>query len=212
VNTINRDTKIYGSLSERAGSKGCEFFNAAFQKHNINAIYKSFSIQDIAKALSSIQCLGFSGCAVSMPFKAKAFNLVDFVDDKGKLVGNINTIIVKEGKLFGYNTDYIAAVNLIEKYNQGFNKLYILGRGGLASSVKAAASELNLETTNITRDNWNEIETLKNSFIFNCTPVTLIPHESNVYIDCLVGTKTGDEFHSIQAKNQFKIYTGLDYE
>ena len=41
---INSETKLYGSFSLKAGNLGCKLFNEAFQKHNINAIYKSFSI------------------------------------------------------------------------------------------------------------------------------------------------------------------------
>ena len=212
MTTINKDTKIYGSLSQQAGSKGCEFFNAAFQKYGINAIYKSFSVTDIAKALEAVKYLGFSGCAVSMPFKTQAFELMDLLSIEAVETKNINTVLVKEGKLVGYNTDFIAAFELINWYNPGVKTLYILGNGGLASSVRVAASKLGLDTITITRTEWELLPKLKNSFIFNCTPVSLTLDESNTYVDCLVGTKTGNELHFFQAKNQFKIYTGKEYE
>jgi shikimate dehydrogenase len=210
--TINRDTKIYGSLSERAGSMGCKFFNTAFERHGINSVYKSFSVKDISKALTSIQYLGFSGCAISMPFKVTAFNLMNEVDDAAKKVGNINTVLITADKMIGYNTDYYACLKLINYYNKGFDTLYVLGNGGLASSVKVAASELGLNVENIVRGNWDVLHTLKNKFIFNCTPLTITPDASNTYIDCLVETESGSMLHKEQAKHQFKLYTGIDYE
>jgi shikimate dehydrogenase len=209
---IDRDTKIYGSLSERAGSMGCKFFNTAFERHGINSVYKSFSVTNISKALISAQYLGFSGCAISMPFKVAAFGLMDDVDEAAKKVGNINTVLMTSNKMFGYNTDYYAAIKLINYYNKGFDTLYVLGNGGLAASVKVAASELGLNVENIVRGNWDTIYTLKNKFIFNCTPLTLTPDVSNSYIDCLVESESGSMLHKEQAKHQFKLYTGIDYE
>ena len=66
---------------------------------------------------------------------------------------------------------------------------------------------------NITRSNWNELDKLKNSLIFNCTPVTNIEFNcSNEFIDCIIGTNTGNLFHLNQAMKQFEIYTGIKYE
>jgi len=209
---IDRDTKIYGSLSENAGSFGCKFFNTAFEKHGINSIYKSFSVTNITEALLAAQSLGFFGCAISMPFKVTAFGLMDEVDGAAKKVGNINTVLMDSNKMVGYNTDYYAALKLINHYNKGFNTLYVLGNGGLASTVKVAAVELGLNVENITRGNWDTLYTLKNKFIFNCTPLTITTDSSNVYIDCLVESKSGSMLHKEQAKHQFKLYTGVDYE
>lgn len=209
---INKDTKIYGSFSERAGSMGCKFFNTAFERYGINSVYKSFSVNNISKALISAQYLGFSGCAIAMPFKVTAFGLMDEVDGVAKKVGNINTVLMTSDRMIGYNTDYYAAIKLITHYNKGFNTLYVLGNGGLAVSVKVAAMELGLNVENIVRGNWDILYTLRNKFIFNCTPLTITPDKSNVYIDCLVDSDSGTMLHKEQAKHQFKLYTGIDYE
>ncbi|MFM2394632.1 MAG: hypothetical protein RLZZ546_2614, partial [Bacteroidota bacterium] len=147
-----------------------------------------------------------------MPFKVTAFGLMDEVDDAARKVGNINTVLISSNKMIGYNTDYYAVLKLITHYNKGFDTLYVLGNGGLAASVKVAASELGLSVENIVRGNWDTLYTLKNKFIFNCTPLTITPDVSNTYIDCLVETESGTMLHKEQAKHQFKLYTGIDYE
>jgi shikimate dehydrogenase len=68
---IDKDTLLFGSFSEKAGNVGCLIFNKCFQYYKLNAIYKSFSIDNLHDAIISAKCLGFSGFAVSMPFKNK---------------------------------------------------------------------------------------------------------------------------------------------
>lgn len=215
VQSINKDTKIYCSFSKNAGNKGCEFFNSAFSKYNINAIYKSFSVCDIDEAFKSAKCLKFSGCAVAMPFKKRAFELVDQNDISSLNCKSVNTIVLdyESNKSIGYNTDYYATEKILEKFVGRYNKIYILGNGGLASSVKVKSSEMGFNVINITRNDWQKIYELKDNLIFNCTPVSnILVHETNTFIDCIIGTVTGNEFHQHQSKKQFEIYTGIRYE
>jgi hypothetical protein len=78
---IDKDTKIYGSFSTSPGNNGCLFFNNAFQKYQINAIYKSFYSDNIENSINSAKHLGFGGFAVSSPFKIK---IIDFLDEYQK--------------------------------------------------------------------------------------------------------------------------------
>ena len=93
-----------------------------------------------------------------------------------------------------------------------FDLLFILGNGCYANTVKYCCDKLNIKYKNITRNNWNEINNIKNSVIFNCTPVENINIDnSNKYINCINTTKTGGELAKIQASFQFKLYTGLEF-
>jgi shikimate dehydrogenase len=210
---VNKDTKIYCSFSKNAGNKGCEFFNPAFKKFNINAIYKSFSVDDIEKALNSAIYLNFSGCAIAMPYKKIAFELVDKKDVSAINSKSVNTILFDSNKMIGYNTDYYATEKILVSKLDKFKEIFILGNGGLANAVISKSKEMGFLVNNITRNNWNHLNLLKNSLIFNCTPVTNIVFDnSNNFIDCIVGTDTGNLFHLNQAMKQFEIYTGIKYE
>ena len=60
----------------------------------------------------------------------------------------------------------------------------------------------------ITRNNWNTIKDIKDSIIFNCTPVENIEvDDSNDFIDCIVSTPSGKRLSWLQASHQFKLYT-----
>lgn len=211
---INRDTKLYGSFSKQAGNKGCEFFNPAFEKYKINAIYKSFSIENIEDAVKAARTLGFSGFAVSMPHKLTVYEYID--ENKSKVGRVINTVVKENGKLVGYNTDYIGVFQILETMvsHGDFFKIWIIGTGGLASAVTKASDNLGLETFYITRGNSDRLKSLEGQLIYNCSPAdySWLENTSNNYIDGRIGTEYGDMLHAIQAKAQFKLYTGIDYE
>ena len=120
----------------------------------------------------------------------------------------------KDGILKAYNTDFLAARKFLQNYDYKlyFSNTYVLGNGGYAAAVKTAIKHYGIEPIVITRDNWHIIENIKDSLIYNCSPVENLPiHESNKFINCIVTTKTGLKLATTQAAHQFKLYTGLKF-
>jgi shikimate dehydrogenase len=210
---INKDTLVFGSFSKRAGNVGCEFFNKMFNQYNINAIYKSFSIDNIENAVKAAKYLSFSGFAVSMPYKKEIIKYLDESDDIVKHTNTCNTVILKNNKLYGFNTDYLAVKKYLENIQNPINNIYILGNGGYSTSVQVCCKDLNIKYTVIDRSKWSTIEDIKNSYIFNCTPVEdIYIDNSNIYINCINTTSTGKELALLQAKLQFALYTSINIE
>jgi shikimate dehydrogenase len=138
---ITKDTVLYVSLAERPGNTGTLWFNKMFTEKNIDAIYKAFQVDrgDFEKAFDGIKSLKVGGGAISMPFKKKAYEMVDEVQGVGKKIGTINTFRRESsGKLTGFNTDYVAALNAIPKKA---NSVALLGAGGVAAAVALAAQD-----------------------------------------------------------------------
>ena len=210
---INKDTKVYGSFAKEAGNTGCKSFNSAFYYYQMNAIYKSFSVDSIEDAVNAAKALDFKGFAITMPYKKEVLKYVDDLSFEVEKIGAANTILNSGGKLTAYNTDYYAAKTLLSKNSDNFDKtLYILGNGGYAAAVKEAASSIGYHCEVITRNNWHKIEEIKNSIVYNCTPVpNIVCDRSNVFIDCLTTTETGRFLAATQASHQFKIYTGQEW-
>ena len=202
---INKETKIYCSFSSNPGNNGCVFFNGKFQELNINAIYKSFYSNDIKKSIEAVKSLDIKGFALSIPFKIEALDYVDEVEESARKIGSINTIVNKNGYLKGYNTDWIG----VKKYfvTRRFDSLYIIGNGGFSKSVQYTCDVMDIGFEVITRENWNIIEELEDKIIFNATPVDI--NTDNFLIDGRPHTDTGREIALYQAKEQFKIYTGV---
>ena len=66
----------------------------------------------------------------------------------------------------------------------------------------------------VNRRRWSTIEEISDSIVYNCTPVESLENvvqKSNIFIDCLVNTKSGKELATMQASHQFKLYTGLQF-
>ena len=201
MNTINKDTKIYGSFSSNPGNNGCIFFNSRFQENNINAIYKSFYSDNIEETIQAAKHLKFSGFALSMPLKTKVLEFLDEYDSSVLEIGACNTVLIKNNKLYGYNTDWIGVYNYLLLYKP--NKLFILGNGGFAKSVEYACTQLGISYEVITRKDWDKISNLE-GIIFNATPVDV--EVKGILIDGRPFTETGKEIARLQAEEQYKIY------
>jgi len=213
VNWINKDTEIYCSFAETAGNTGCQMMNTAFHYYGLNKIYKSFSVDNIEDAVKSVKTLGIKGFAITMPYKIEVLDYVDELDDSVKKIQSANTVINDNGKLIAYNTDYYAAKTMLSEINflNGYPKIFILGNGGYSKAVQQAVKDLNLDYTLITRDNLDTIGDIRNSVVYNCTPISVDINKYNTYINSDVKSETGLRLATLQASKQFELYTGLDF-
>ena len=211
---VNKDTEIYCSFAKNAGNTGCQMMNSAFYYYGLNKIYKSFSVNNIEDAVNAVKTLNIKGFAITMPYKKDIMEFVDELDESAKVVGAANTVINNNNILKAYNTDYLAALEYLSYYKytaRGWDKFYILVDGGFAAGFKAAAKKVDMNYINITRDNWDMISNIKNSLVYNCTPVSDLIMDSNVFIDCIVTTSTGYKLANMQASHQFKLYTNKKF-
>ena len=136
---INRDTQLCMSLAGRPGNFGTRFHNYLYEKLGLNFIYKAFTTQDIEAAVKGVRALGIRGCAVSMPFKESCMAFLDTIDPSAKVIDSVNTIVNDDGKLTGFNTDYIAVKSLISSHQLDTSaRVMIRGSGGMGKAVIAA--------------------------------------------------------------------------
>ncbi len=86
----------------------------------------------------------FEAINVTMPYKETAIPYLDSVSDIAKRIGAVNTIVNRDGKLYGYNTDYYGMKALIEKTDIELNskKVLILGTGGTSKTAQVVAKDL----------------------------------------------------------------------
>ncbi len=79
-----------------------------------------------------------------------------------------------------------------------------------AQAIQYTCNVMDIRFEVITRENWNIIEELEDKIIFNATPVDVMT--DNFLIDGRPYTDTGREIALYQAKEQFKIYTGVEID
>ncbi len=126
-------------------SKSPEIFNFFFQKNNIDAKYFRLSANSTQEVISLFNELGLEGMNVTAPFKTDIIPFLDEIDEISKQIGAVNTVIRKDGKLLGFNTDYYGVVNTLKEVTN--KNVVILGAGGAA---KAVAYSLKEKVTRIT--------------------------------------------------------------
>ena len=61
--------------------------------------------EHIEQALRALPILGFRGCNLTIPHKEAALAQLDRVDAAARRIGAVNTVVVENGKLSGFNTD-----------------------------------------------------------------------------------------------------------
>lgn len=129
---------------------------------------------------------------VTIPYKEEVKKYLDYISDAAEEIGAVNLVINKDGKLYGYNTDYYGFMNML-KYNnvdvEGKNCL-ILGTGGTSKTVKKALSDMGANNVykasrNKSKDfiGYDEVYNYDIDIIINTTPVGMYPNIDGCVID-----------------------------
>lgn len=152
--TLNPQTKIYGLVgSSLSKSPGVKVYNNLFYQKKINAIYLNFELteKEFIPFLLNAQELAFSGLSVTAPFKKEA---AGYLREKGdfKTELSINTLLFKDHKLFGKNTDGIAALQLLKRVTllKG-KKIMLLGAGGVSEAIAFSLAKENVRLIFVNR-------------------------------------------------------------
>ena len=113
--------------------------NTAIQEAGIDYAYIAMPIapEDLEKAVIGLKALNFTGFNVTIPHKVNIMQYLDEIDEIAKLIGAVNTVHIKDGKLYGYNTDAIGFINPLLKENVEIKDktTVILGAGGACRAV-----------------------------------------------------------------------------
>lgn len=113
--------------------------NAAYRELGLDYIYVPFRprLPSIGAAVEAVRALGLVGVNVTVPFKGEVIRHLDRVSDTAKAAGAVNTIVSRDGKLFGDNTDvpgFSAALAAAGARVRG-KKVLVIGAGGGARGV-----------------------------------------------------------------------------
>ena len=129
----------YGCIGEKLGH--------SFSKeiHNALASYE-YSLKELKREElpEFFKNKDFKAINVTIPYKQDVIEYLDWISDEAKSINAVNTIVNKDGKLFGYNTDFYGLKSLIERENVSLmgKKVAILGSGGTSNTAFAVANSL----------------------------------------------------------------------
>ena len=177
----------YGLIGEKLGHS----FSKAIHEMIADYTYelKEIKKEDFDKFMidRDFKCIN-----VTIPYKKDVIPYLDFISEEAKKIGAVNTIINKDGKLYGYNTDYYGLKLLIQKQNIELTdkNVLVLGTGGTSLTAKAVLSDLNAKKIlQASRQNsseyisYDEIYNYDINYIVNTTPIGMYPNNSARLID-----------------------------
>jgi shikimate dehydrogenase len=114
--------------------------NAAFAARALDWAYVACDVDPDAlpAAVAGLRALGFAGANVTIPHKGAVAELCDKLDDLSRRSGAVNTLVFREGRIVGANTDGPAVAGAVDP--PGAHVL-VLGRGGGARAVAVALED-----------------------------------------------------------------------
>ena len=119
--------------------------NAMCQTLGLDYIYLCQPVkpEGLADFLSAAKVLDYAGFNATMPFKELLIPYLDELDPLAKKLGAVNTVCIRESKLYGYNTDCPGFVQAL--LDRGFDakgkRVLLLGAGGAAKAVAVGLAD-----------------------------------------------------------------------
>lgn len=117
-------------------------YNAAFEVLGLNLRYVVFPVQREAleEAVKGMAALGFAGFNVTIPYKEAVIPFLDSIHPEAEQIGAVNTVVISNGKLLGYNTDGVGFIRALEERDirAAEKNVLLLGAGGAAKAVAVA--------------------------------------------------------------------------
>ena len=131
-------------------SKSPLMHNLSFHGLGFDGCYTRYLLKDGKQLKHTFFSLGLKGINITVPHKEHAYNACDILDPFAKKVGAVNTIVEKEGKLYGYNTDAPGFLKAISEFKEVKTVLF-LGAGGTAQSTSSILRDEGYDVTLLNR-------------------------------------------------------------
>jgi shikimate dehydrogenase len=169
--------------------------NTALKEMGLPGMYTPLCVRNLPLAVQGLRGLDIRGVSVTLPFKTEIMNYLDDVDDEALRIGAVNTLVNRDGRLTGHNTDWRGLIRSMKEQMEVKGKtVVILGAGGTARAalygvVKAGGHPVIINRTKgkaraLAQDWECPYESLKNvgkikaDILINTTPVGMFPQDA----------------------------------
>jgi len=159
---VSKKFTIFGNPVKHSISPKMHGF--AIDGLDLDATYEKTLLENGEK-LKEIFLKNFDGANVTVPHKEIAFRLCDEVVGIAKEIGAVNTIINKNGKMIGYNTDAEGFYESIKEFRDA-KKILILGAGGTSKAISLFLKQKGFGITVLNRSR-NRLEDFKDFTTFS---------------------------------------------
>ena len=168
----------YGLLGEKLGHSFSPQIHAALAGYSYRLLpTPRDQVEDLFRRRE------FRGLNVTIPYKQTVIPLCDEVDPRAAAIGAVNTVVNRDGRLIGYNTDIDGLICLAKRagVDMAGKKVVVLGSGGTSRTARAAARELGAAQTVVVsrsgEDNYGNLDRHADAgVLINTTPVGMYPN------------------------------------
>ena len=112
---------------------------AAYAAKGLNYRYLTIKVlpEDLETAMAAVRVLGMKGINLTMPHKVKVLAYLDELSEAASIIGAVNTVIHKDGRLYGENTDGKGFVTALKNAGMSLEgkRVTVLGAGGAARAI-----------------------------------------------------------------------------
>lgn len=186
---------FYGLLGEKLGhSISPEIHREVFDYINEEGAYKLFEVErdKLENFTEAVKLLKVKGFNVTIPYKQDIMKYLDEVDSNALDMGAVNTVKLQDGRLIGYNTDYLGFGYLFESRNIDLKEktAVLLGNGGANRAamqylLNKGIGRVFIVSRNPKNDykidkvqviSYNDLKNIKGDILVNGTPVGMYPN------------------------------------
>ncbi len=179
----------YGCIGEKLRHSFSKEIHARIGEYGYEL--KELAPQDVEAFLREKD---FKGINVTIPYKETVLPYLDEISDEARAVGAVNTVVNRDGKLCGYNTDVAGMTALIRRIGVSLagKKVLVTGTGGTSKTAVAVAKALGAsEVVRLSRTAREDAVTYEQAaerhadaaFLINATPCGMFPHPFETPLD-----------------------------
>ena len=184
---IESDNKLFGLLGKDIGySFSRDYFSNKFRVENLQYEYVNFDLENLSTFKSLLSRKDISGMNITIPYKQEVIPFLDELDPVAKAIGAVNTIVFKDDKRLGFNTDHIGFQNTLLNYLKPHHKkALVLGTGGASKAVCYVLEKLKIQVLKVSRSEGPDRKAYhqlsakdykEHSLLINCTPLGTHPN------------------------------------
>ena len=166
-------------------------FRKAFAESGIDAIYTCFSIEDIGDFIRISKELSLDGFNVTAPFKQSIIPYLDEIDPSARMIDAVNVVVVRDGHLIGYNTDFIGVIGALEVNGvvPENKSVLVIGAGGAARAAVFGLKRLGMDVSLVNRswDNAIDVGMELQVKIATLDGIESAVCDSDIIVSCLPG-------------------------
>jgi shikimate dehydrogenase len=146
---LTGETRLVGIIGDPVShSLSPRMQNAAFAARGLDWTYVPLPVEadSLETAVAGLVVLGFAGANVTIPHKTAAVAFCDEVDAVAQRAGSVNTLVIRDGRVFGSSTDGLAVIEAIECRGE---RVLLLGAGGAAQAVATALADAGVSSLTV---------------------------------------------------------------